>query len=579
MTAIRNFTLTLLLLACTASVGIAQDRADVRASSPPAITVTISTSAKGVRVATIGGVSQMRLEVLGASGEPLYSSGFQPGNVRDWGLEDAHGQPLPDGAYLCVVTVRELSGRLSVKQGLMFVQGGQASLRLDEAGQAGAAEPDKNLSPVTTDAAAVTLTANDGSDGQVVTTRGGLSFRAGDFFAGRDRELMRLTPEGDLGLGVAAPKAKLDVGGLIRARGGIQFDDGTMLTTARGSGRVSPWWSISMTATGDATAAAISGTGTANKLAKWLDNAGTLSDSVIAESNGNVGVGTASPALPLDVNGSARAGQLVLSRGFAPAGKGGYLFAGRGGPGTTDAEVGFFAANDGASGSSSEGPFFTLRGNNFTRTAGQRGNVYLAAGTDLASPAPGEGAITFITGGAERVVLDSAGNVGVGTTNPQAKLDVAGDLKVSGNATVNGNIAAKYQDVAEWVRSRRPLAAGTVVVLDSLEVNAVIPSQHPYDTHVAGVVSAQPGVLLGQGGEGKVMVATTGRVRVRVNATGRPVRVGDLLVTSGKAGVAMRSLPIRAGGTRIHRPGTIIGKALEPLAKGEGEILVLLSLQ
>ncbi len=29
----------------------------------------------------------------------------------------------------------------------------------------------------------------------------------------------------------------------------------------------------------------------------------------------------------------------------------------------------------------------------------------------------------------------------------------------------------------------------------------------------------------------------------------------------------------------MHRPGTIIGKALEPLSTGEGTILVLLSLQ
>jgi hypothetical protein len=41
----------------------------------------------------------------------------------------------------------------------------------------------------------------------------------------------------------------------------------------------------------------------------------------------------------------------------------------------------------------------------------------------------------------------------------------------------------------------------------------------------------------------------------------------------------MKSLPIDVGGVRIHRPGTLIGKALEPLAKGTGEILVLLSLQ
>lgn len=42
----------------------------------------------------------------------------------------------------------------------------------------------------------------------------------------------------------------------------------------------------------------------------------------------------------------------------------------------------------------------------------------------------------------------------------------------------------------------------------------------------------------------------------------------------------MKSVPVELlGGTRIHRPGTIIGKALEPLEKGTGEILVLLSLQ
>ncbi len=41
----------------------------------------------------------------------------------------------------------------------------------------------------------------------------------------------------------------------------------------------------------------------------------------------------------------------------------------------------------------------------------------------------------------------------------------------------------------------------------------------------------------------------------------------------------MKSEPFRLRGTVMHRPGTIIGKALEPLSSGEGTILVLLSLQ
>ena len=116
-------------------------------------------------------------------------------------------------------------------------------------------------------------------------------------------------------------------------------------------------------------------------------------------------------------------------------------------------------------------------------------------------------------------------------------------------------------------------------VLDTEKSNQVVASQQAYDTRVAGVVSGNPGVILGQAAAGKVMVATTGRVRVKVDATQAPIRVGDLLVTSGRQGIAMKSEPIDLGGAKIHRPGTIIGKALEPLANGEAEILVLLSLQ
>ncbi len=86
-------------------------------------------------------------------------------------------------------------------------------------------------------------------------------------------------------------------------------------------------------------------------------------------------------------------------------------------------------------------------------------------------------------------------------------------------------------------------------------------------------------MILGQGGVGKVLVATTGRVKVIVDARRHPIRIGDLLVTSAESGRAMKSQPVKAGGTLLHRPGTIIGKALESLSGGTGEILVLLSLQ
>ena len=171
------------------------------------------------------------------------------------------------------------------------------------------------------------------------------------------------------------------------------------------------------------------------------------------------------------------------------------------------------------------------------------------------------------------IIADQGGNVGIGTTTPSAKLDVNGSINVS------GNINAKFQDVAEWVASSEKLPTGTVVVLDSSKSNQVVASTVSYDTRVAGVISEQPGIALGEKGESKVLVATTGRVRMKVDATRAPIHIGDLLVTSDIPGVAMKSEPLEFAGRKMHMPGTLIGKALEPLEKGSETILVLLSLQ
>src|SRR6266446_2278008 len=148
-------------------------------------------------------------------------------------------------------------------------------------------------------------------------------------------------------------------------------------------------------------------------------------------------------------------------------------------------------------------------------------------------------------GGVERMRVTSAGNVGIGTGAPAARLHVAGDVQV------DGNLAAKYQDVAEWVPTPTPLPPGVVVVVDPHGRNRVLAASGAYDTRVAGVVSSRPGLLLGEGGNDKVKVAHSGRVRVKVDASYGPVAVGDLLVTSPTAGHAMRSTPVELGGTSI----------------------------
>jgi hypothetical protein len=188
--------------------------------------------------------------------------------------------------------------------------------------------------------------------------------------------------------------------------------------------------------------------------------------------------------------------------------------------------------------------------------------------------------LTFLVGDnmQERMRITSTGRVGIGVAVPAYALDVVGDAHFSGEVT-GDTIVANYQDVAEWVPAGQAMPPGTVVVLNRARRNEVMPSSEAYDTTVAGVVSSQPGLILGRAGTSKAKIATSGRVRVRVDATKNPIAIGDLMVTSKKSGMAMKSEPIEISGRKFHQPGTIVGKALEPLASGEGEILVLLSLQ
>lgn len=259
--------------------------------------------------------------------------------------------------------------------------------------------------------------------------------------------------------------------------------------------------------------------------AQWT----TSGSNTYTQPDNNVGIGTSTPVQKLDVLGNIRmfTGHVLT----------GHL--------VTDAQGGPLVLNSGPPDASNVGGIW------FRRT------------TTLGNDFP------YV----DLMRLTDTGNLGIGTVMPSTKLHVVGDV------TVTGNIAAKYQDVAEWVPAPRALAPGTVVVLDETQPNQVLPSSQAYDTKVAGVISSQPGLLLGEAGTDKVKVATTGRVKVKADARHRPIHTGDLLVTGEHVGTAIASEPMEVNGRRIHQPGTILGKALEPLSEGEGEILVLLTLQ
>ena len=139
------------------------------------------------------------------------------------------------------MTSEDLSGGLGRSLSGVTLRGGRAAVRRDAEAQL-KSEFAQALSAAGqvyagTDAAgdeqATTVTTHDGQDGQVTSTSGALTFRTGDIVNGTDKEQVRVTPEGRVGIGTDKPEATLDVAGTVRARGGIVFEDGTVLKSAK----------------------------------------------------------------------------------------------------------------------------------------------------------------------------------------------------------------------------------------------------------------------------------------------------------------------------------------------------------
>jgi hypothetical protein len=400
-----------------------------------------------------------------------------------------------------------------------------------------------------------------------------------DVYAYADPGKNDLIVKGNVGVGTPTPAYKLDVAGQVRsAAGGFVFPDGTTQTTAATSG-ASAAANISAGQFGQN-----AGGGNYSFPASLLMN---TSAAAFIDTGANNRFRVCGPSGNCSIAGEYIGGRLRLSGDGSFANAEGQPDPGMGG---INAPGNAFVGGSVGVGTTSPAQKLDVRGN-VVFEAGANPNLYTGtAAADLNrylqllnSPSY-QSASGLKAGGV--LISDSyayadpgkndlivKGNVGIGTTVPTTRLHVAGDIRV------DGNISAKYQDVAEWVPTTQKLAAGTVVTLDPERPNHVLASTASYDTAVAGVISEKPGLSLGEAGAGKALVATTGRVKVRVDATRGAIRIGDLLVTSEVAGVAMRSEPVSVGGRRIHAPGTIIGKALEPLAGGVGEILVLLSLQ
>ncbi len=170
-----------------------------------------------------------------------------------------------------------------------------------------------------------------------------------------------------------------------------------------------------------------------------------------------------------------------------------------------------------------------------------------------------------------------------------------------GNVTIDGSFIDTGADYADRLPVAEAVEPGDVLVIGP--DGRLLRSTASYATNVAGIYSTAPGFiggdvtantdesdpqelahraalpdLLTDESLERVPVALAGVVPCKVSAENGAIQPGDLLVASDTPGHAMRADPIEVNGVEFYPPGTILGKAMEPLVKDTGVILVLVSL-
>jgi hypothetical protein len=154
-----------------------------------------------------------------------------------------------------------------------------------------------------------------------------------------------------------------------------------------------------------------------------------------------------------------------------------------------------------------------------------------------------------------------------------------GNVWVSKKLSIGDDIVLANADCAEDfdIAGLAKVEPGTVMVIDS--GGALRERDRAYDKRVAGVISGagnfKPGIVLDkqESSRNRMPIALLGKVYCKVDAQYGAIEVGDLLTTSPTPGHAMRvDDPFKA-------LGTIIGKALRPLANSQGLIPILIALQ
>jgi len=175
----------------------------------------------------------------------------------------------------------------------------------------------------------------------------------------------------------------------------------------------------------------------------------------------------------------------------------------------------------------------------------------------------------------------SAGSIAVFRSGNPSAVNVA-RIDNTGRGFFNGGTQNSGADVAEAFDVNGNISQyepGDILVISTNADRTVEKSSTPYSSLVAGVYATKPGVLLTEEHidtdiSDKAPMGVIGVIPTKVCLENGKIKRGDLLVTSSKAGVAMKA------DIKKVRIGQVIGKALQDYDQKEiGKIQVLVNIK
>jgi hypothetical protein len=282
---------------------------------------------------------------------------------------------------------------------------------------------------------------------------------------------LSLNASGYLGIGTTAPTQLLDVAGSIRL--GAAGANNVLGTSIGSDPTGSLYWGSRLVCDSSGncagTGAGLAGEGTTNFLAKFTGQY-EVGSSIMYDSGTYIGIGTTAPAYTLDVNGNINTSELYIS--------GEQITASALDINILDgALISTIELNYLAGSSVLEGGLIFGDGTNFTQdaanlfwdstnkrlgigTTNPQASLDIAGSTSVISNSAGELTISSVSD----IILSPTGNVGIGTTDPQAKLSV-GDLSQF-QVSYTGAIAAATGISSSGNIDFSSLAAGGIVTAD-----------------------------------------------------------------------------------------------------------------